>query len=98
MKGIHRCLAVGAGLLAALPCAAQGLALKASDATLKFGFLFQPQYEAAGNPTLDGTSQNLFMRRMRLYMVGSYGDKGGFGLIPTAPIWGRAIPTAAASA
>ncbi len=92
MKGIHRRLVVGAGLLAALPVAAQGLALKASDATLKFGFLFQPQYEAAGNPTLDGTSQNLFMRRMRLYMVGSYGDKWGIWIDTDSPNMGKSNP------
>jgi hypothetical protein len=78
MKGFHRYLALGVGLAAAFPLSAQGLAITTPQASVKFGFLFQPQYEAVGNPTVDGMTQNLFMRRMRLYMVGTVGTDWEF--------------------
>jgi hypothetical protein len=40
------------------------------NATIKFGFLLQPQYEALGSPTLNRSSQNIYLRRTR-FMVGA---------------------------
>jgi len=44
---------------------------KNGSATLKIGFLLQPQYEAISNATLSGTSNNLFVRRTRLLIGGT---------------------------
>jgi hypothetical protein len=52
MRGFHRCLAFGAGLAATVPLGAQGLAITTPQASIKFGALFQPQYEAIGNLSL----------------------------------------------
>lgn len=90
MRGFHRCLAFGAGLAATVPLGAQGLAITTPQASIKFGALFQPQYEAIGNQTLDGTSQNLYMRRMRLYILGNVGDKWEFWIDTDSPNMGKA--------
>jgi hypothetical protein len=39
--------------------------------TLKVGLLLQPQFQALGDHTLDGTSENLFLRRARILVGGS---------------------------
>jgi hypothetical protein len=39
--------------------------------SLRFGFLAQPQYEAAGGAAADGFSHNLFIRRARLLVGGT---------------------------
>lgn len=90
MRGFHRYLALGAGLAAALPLGAQGLAITTPQASMKFGVLFQPQYEAIGNQTLDGTTQNLYMRRMRLYILGNVGDKWEYWIDTDSPNMGKA--------
>ena len=90
MRGFHRCLAFGAGLAATVPLGAQGLAITTPQASIKFGALFQPQYEAIGNQTLDGTTQNLYMRRMRLYILGNVGDKWEFWIDTDSPNMGKA--------
>ena len=80
MQGFHRHLFLGVGLAAALPLGAQGLAITTPQASVKFGALLQPQYEAVGNSRLDGTTQNFFMRRMRVLMAGNVGEDWSFFL------------------
>ena len=36
------------------------------NATIKFGFLLQPQYEAVGHPTLNSATNNIYLRRTRI--------------------------------
>jgi hypothetical protein len=43
----------------------------ASGNTIKVGLLLQPQFQALGNPALDGNSYNLFLRRTRLLVAGT---------------------------
>ncbi|MBL0312884.1 MAG: hypothetical protein IPP78_09265 [Holophagaceae bacterium] len=66
------------GILAAglaLPAMAQSpLQIKTDNSSIKFGFLFQPQYESVGSPTKDGESQNFFLRRTRFLMAGTLGS------------------------
>jgi len=50
---------------------ASPMKIETPNATLKFGFLFQPQYEALGNAALNGASQNLFVRRTRILVGGT---------------------------
>ncbi len=59
----------------ALPAMAQGTTqIKTDNSSIKFGFLFQPQYEAIGAPVKDGTIQNLFLRRARFLVGGTLGS------------------------
>ena len=36
---------------------------------LRFGFLFQPQFESVGHPVLSGQANNIFVRRARLLLL-----------------------------
>ena len=92
MRGFHRQLAFGVGLAAALPLGAQGLAITTPQASLKFGFLFQPQYQALESPTLNGTTQDLYMRRMRIYMLGNIGKDWSFWIDTDSPNMGKSNP------
>jgi hypothetical protein len=59
----------------ALPAMAQGSTqIKTDNSSIKFGFLFQPQYESVGSPTKDGDSQNFFLRRTRFLIGGTLGS------------------------
>ncbi len=59
----------------ALPVMAQGSTqIKTDNSSIKFGFLFQPQYESVGSPTKDGDSQNFFLRRTRFLIGGTLGS------------------------
>jgi hypothetical protein len=49
--------------------------IKSDDSSMKLGFMAQTSYEAVGSPSLEGTSQNIFFRRMRLMWSGNVGDK-----------------------
>jgi len=42
------------------------------NATIKFGFLLQPQYEAIGSPAVNGASNNIFLRRTRFIMGATF--------------------------
>jgi len=52
------------------PAAAGPLKIELPNATIKFGFLLQPQYEALGSPALNSASNNIFLRRTR-FIVGA---------------------------
>jgi hypothetical protein len=46
--------------------APRGLKIEGTKATAKLGFLLQPAFESAGSPSLNGMSNNFFLRRARL--------------------------------
>ena len=59
----------------ALPAMAQSpLEIKTDNSSVKFGLLLQPQFEAIGAPTKDGTLQNLYLRRARFLVGGTLGS------------------------
>jgi hypothetical protein len=49
--------------------------IEGKDSTLKIGFMAQPSFEAIENPSskLEGTTQNIFLRRLRLMLSGNIG-------------------------
>ena len=64
-------------LCAGLPAAAQApITLNIADvATVKAGVLGQLQFQSNTDPILQGTSDNFVVRRLRLYLGGTVGDK-----------------------
>ena len=58
---------------AAAPTAFAPLKVESANASLKLGFLAQPQFEAIGNqsPAVTGGSYNLYVRRIRLLVGGT---------------------------
>lgn len=60
--------------LTAVLCAQAQVAVTTPNLSLKAGVLLQPQYESAGSGTLEGDSQNLFLRRARLIVLGTIGN------------------------
>jgi hypothetical protein len=48
------------------PAPAGPMKIELPNATLKFGFLLQPQFESVGSPSLNGMSHNMFVRRTRI--------------------------------
>jgi hypothetical protein len=78
---------------------AQGSTLiKTDNSSIKFGFLFQPQYEALGSPTKDGDSQNFFMRRTRFLMAGTLGSDFEYFFETESANMGKADATGAKTA
>lgn len=66
-----------ATLALTLPLMAQApVTVNVKDVNLKLGMLAQPMYESVGspNPRLEGSTQNLFMRRFRILFGGSIGQ------------------------
>jgi hypothetical protein len=81
-------------LLTAMPARAQfEVASKDGKSTIKFGLLAQPQGEWIDTATGDGTTQNLFVRRLRFLMGGKYGDKVSFFIETDSPNIGKASAT-----
>jgi hypothetical protein len=84
-------LAVGITILAAIPARAQmQIASQDGKQTLKFGILLQPQGEWID--TADGahTTQNLFIRRLRLLFGGKLNDKVSYFVETDTPNLGKA--------
>jgi hypothetical protein len=54
------------------PAAAGPMKIELPNATIKFGFLLQPQYEAIGSPALNGASNNIFVRRARIIVGATF--------------------------
>lgn len=92
MRDFHRHLALGVVFAAGLPLGAQGLAITTPQASVKFGFLLQPQYQALESPTLPGTTQDLYMRRMRIYILGNVGPDWSFWIDTDSPNMGKSNP------
>jgi hypothetical protein len=66
-------------VVAALPAQAQfEIASKDGKSSIKFGLLVQPQGEWIDTADGEGTTQNLFVRRMRILMGGKIGERISF--------------------
>jgi hypothetical protein len=64
--------------------------IEGKDSTLRIGFLAQPSFESIGaSPRLEGTSQNLFLRRLRLMMTGNLGTKFEYFIATDDPNLGK---------
>jgi hypothetical protein len=87
-------LAAMIALAAAVPAQAQfEVASKDGKSSIKFGLLAQPQAEWIDTSTGDGTSQNLFVRRLRILMGGKIGEKVSFFVETDSPNLGKADAT-----
>ncbi len=85
---------VALACLTAIPARAQfEVASKDGKSTIKFGLLAQPQGEWVDTTAGDGTSQNLYVRRMRILMGGKFGDKLSFFVETDSPNLGKAAAT-----
>ena len=58
-----------------LPAVPTPLRIENSLASLRFGFILQPQFESVGSPILDGMSHNLYVRRVRLVFGATLFDR-----------------------
>ena len=65
---------------------------KDGAASLKVGFLAQPQMEVLDTPDTTGTSKNLFLRRFRLMFGGQIAEKWTFFFETDNPNLGKANP------
>lgn len=74
------------------------LKIETPAATLKFGVLVQPQYESAESLTLDGASQNLFLRRTRFLIGGTFAQNFELFLETDSPDLGKSATTGAKAA
>lgn len=70
-----------------------GLKLQADNVSMKFGLLFQPQFEASESQDMEGTKQDLFVRRARLMWSGSLGKSFSFFVETDSTNVGKSNPT-----
>jgi Phosphate-selective porin O and P len=78
---------------AARPAAAQWqIDSKDGKASIKIGFLAQPQLEVLETPDTTGESKNVFLRRMRFLFGGKISDKWTFFVETDSPNLGKATP------
>jgi hypothetical protein len=63
---------------------------KDGKASIKFGFLVQPQVEAVDTPDGSGVSKNIFLRRARILFGGRVSEKWTFFLETDSPNLGKA--------
>jgi hypothetical protein len=78
-------------LVAAAPSWAQfQIATPDGKSSLKFGLLLQPQAEWIDNAAADHTTQNLYVRRIRLLFGGKIGDNLTFFVDTDSPNLGKA--------
>ena len=91
---IHASLSAAVVLLALAaavrPASAQWqVESKDGAASIKIGFLIQPQLETLETADQHSTSTNLFIRRLRILMGGAIGESGRSSSRPTARTSGR---------
>ncbi|MDR2561557.1 MAG: OprO/OprP family phosphate-selective porin [Holophagales bacterium] len=67
--------------------------IEGKESTLKIGFMAQPSFEAveSSNSKLEGTSQNLFLRRMRLMLSGNIGTDFEYFIITDDATLGKGV-------
>jgi len=88
------CLCALLCLAASAPALAQfEVASKDGTSSIKFGLLVQPQGEWIDTADGKGTTQNLFVRRMRILMGGKIGEKLSFFVETDSPNLGKADAT-----
>ncbi|MDR0499351.1 MAG: OprO/OprP family phosphate-selective porin, partial [Holophagales bacterium] len=63
--------------------------IEGNDSSLKVGFLSQVGFEAIGSDRLEGTSQNLFFRRLRLIFAGNFGSNLEYYITTDNPNLGK---------
>jgi hypothetical protein len=81
-------------LAASRPAAAQWqIDSKDGKASLKIGFLAQPQLEVLDTPDATGESKNVYLRRMRIMFGGKISDKWTFFVETDDPNLGKADPS-----
>ena len=92
MRAKPTCAVAALLLLAAPPPARAQFEITSKDGTssVKFGALAQPQAEWLDAATGDGTSQNLFVRRLRFLMGGKIGERISFFVETDSPNLGKA--------
>jgi hypothetical protein len=84
--------------VAARPAAAQWvIESKDQQASLRFGFLIQPQLELLETADQQATSTNLFIRRLRLVIGGTLGERWSFFFETDSPNLGKVNPNAGIS-
>jgi hypothetical protein len=95
MRSTRLLALAAAGLaLVAVPAQAQfEVASKDGKSSIKFGLLAQPQAEWIDTATDEGTSQNLFVRRLRILMGGKIGENVSFFVETDSPNLGKADDT-----
>lgn len=77
-------------MAASRPAAAQWqIESKDGKASLKFGFLAQPEFEALETPDTTGTSKNVFLRRLRILFGGKISDRWTFFVETDSPNLGK---------
>ena len=74
------------------------LKIEIPNATIKFGFLLQPQFEAVGSPALNKGTYNLFLRRTRIIVGATLYKNFEFFLDTDYPNIGRAAVNTAGEA
>ncbi len=65
---------------------------KDGKASLKIGFLAQPQFEVLDTPDGTGESKNVFLRRLRIMFGGKISDKWTFFVETDDPNLGKTVP------
>ena len=89
-------LVVTAGLALSLPCLPAGAQWQVASAdgssTLKLGVLLQPQAELIETADGEDHSQNLFLRRARVLLGGTYSERWSFFLETDSPNLGKSKP------
>lgn len=76
-----------------IPAAAQWqIESKDGKDSLKIGFLIQPQAELLELPDGEGTSTNVFVRRLRVLLGGTFGERWSFFIETDSPNLGKATP------
>ena len=70
---------------------------KDGKASIKLGFLIQPQLELLETVDQDATSTNLFIRRLRLLVGGAIGDRWAFFFETDSPNLGKTSPNPGAA-
>ena len=86
-------LAAMALAAAARPAAAQWqIDSKDGSASIKLGFLIQPQLELLETSDQEATSTNLFVRRLRLIVGGTVGERWSFFFETDSPNLGKTNP------
>ena len=81
-------------LAASRPAAAQWqIDSKDGKASLKIGFLAQPQLEVIDTPDESGESKNVYLRRLRIMFGGKISDKWTFFVETDDPNLGKADPS-----
>jgi hypothetical protein len=75
------------------PPAPSALQLKAGNANVKFGFLVQPQANWQQDAKTRGYQQNLFVRRVRIYIGGQFTKDLFFSLVTDNANLGKAVGT-----